>query len=356
MHRAHLLIICALLAAGCDLEIEAEIDTSDGFIEEQSAEAVGVLAFLNGPEADFELLDVDVGLDRRAATSIAQAVRGPDSSYGTDDDSRLSSIAELTALYWVGDAAIEKILDYVVARGGIPDLFVDGVYLTDAQATAILALANGATLVELDDDARLDARAARGIVDTRPLLDVFALADVPYVGRSALGKLLVYSESWEPLSSDALVRSILEENGITGIITDFPDDEVRAQADIEGNEVPFELAFRASVTSWLTDNYDGESPLEVVRDSGPFGPCLDPDTSTRLLCYLNLPDTSIRIIHRDASRDLDDSYPPEHGESIEENWAFYLYMPSLSDHLHWAITSRELDELGEVSVYNYGFN
>jgi len=356
MRRAlQYLLACTALTAGCGLETD-DVDAYSGFIEEESAEASGVLTFLNGPEATFEVLDLDVGLDRRAATSISEMVRGPDAAYGTEDDSRLTSIAELTSLYWVGDAAVGRILDFVTAGGGIPTLLVEDVYLTDVQAAAILAVANYATMAELDDTARLDARAARGIVAARPFSTIFALAEVPYVGRSALEKLLAHSETQEPVSSDALARAILAEHGVTIAITSFPGDEVRAQSELARNEVSFELAFRAAILSFLNDVDDGESPLEVVGDAGPYGACLDPDRAIRLVCYLNQPGTRLSIVHRDAARDLDDSYPPEHAESIQDNWAFYLNIPSIGDHLHWAIVSRTLDGSGGVSVYNYGFN
>jgi len=46
------------------------------------------------------------------------------------------------------------------------------------------------------------------------------------------------------------------------------------------------------------------------------------------------------------------SYPPEQGESDQDNWVFVLYVPSLSDHLYWVIVDRQ----GKVAPYLYGFN
>jgi hypothetical protein len=46
------------------------------------------------------------------------------------------------------------------------------------------------------------------------------------------------------------------------------------------------------------------------------------------------------------------SYPPEQGENAQDNWVFVLHIPSLSDHIYWAIVDRQ----GKVAPYLYGFN
>jgi cysteine-rich repeat protein len=66
------------------------------------------------------------------------------------------------------------------------------------EAEAILRAANTLSLAQLDDDAALDARAARNIVAARdangPFDSVIALDDVPYVGQRAFAQLLSYAE------------------------------------------------------------------------------------------------------------------------------------------------------------------
>lgn len=84
--------------------------------------------------------------------------------------------------------------------------FVQGVEVGTNEAQAILAFANEATLEQLDDDARLDARAARNIVmyrdgadgqlgteDDNLFDDLAELADISYVGESAFGDLMAYA-------------------------------------------------------------------------------------------------------------------------------------------------------------------
>jgi hypothetical protein len=70
--------------------------------------------------------------------------------------------------------------------------------LTSPEVAGVLALANTASLAVLDDDAALDARAARNIVDHRTgpggLFDDLAELDaVPYVGPVALEQLLAHA-------------------------------------------------------------------------------------------------------------------------------------------------------------------
>lgn len=174
------------------------LDARAGEVREGTAEAIGLLRFLNGPQADLETLDVAAGLDARAARNIVAHVRGADGDLGTPDDDLLDSVAELDAIPQVGPATIAKLVAYVDSIGGVPRIEVEGVRMTEAEARSIVAAANGATLVELDDAAALDARAARGLVDTRPHADVFAVARVAYVGTAALEKLRVWAPGWSP--------------------------------------------------------------------------------------------------------------------------------------------------------------
>ena len=78
------------------------------------------------------------------------------------------------------------------------DFTTESAGLTSPETAGVLALANTATLEVLDDDAGLDARAARNIVAHREgpdgLFDDLAELDaVPYVGPVALDKLLAHA-------------------------------------------------------------------------------------------------------------------------------------------------------------------
>ena len=93
-----------------------------------------------------------------------------------------------------------------------------------AQAQAILALVNDSSVgfAELDDDARLNARAARNIIshrdgadetagtaDDNSFDDLFELDGVPFVGPTALGALLEYAIEKGLLSDTAKEASVI---------------------------------------------------------------------------------------------------------------------------------------------------
>ena len=67
----------------------------------------------------------------------------------------------------------------------------DGVPFTDAEARAVLSYANHASLPELDDVAELDVRAARSIVQSRPVKSMRHLSNLFFVGADALKRLKV---------------------------------------------------------------------------------------------------------------------------------------------------------------------
>lgn len=62
--------------------------------------------------ASFVELDVDAGLDVRAAENIVAHRNGPDLVLGTADDDLFGTIPELDAVPYVGDAALIKLLQY----------------------------------------------------------------------------------------------------------------------------------------------------------------------------------------------------------------------------------------------------
>ena len=171
-------------------------------IEEGSPEAFGVQGLLNDGGTTLELLDDDVGLDKRAATSLIEHRDGPDGVFGTDDDDLYDTVAEIDDQYYVGDSALGLLLDYARDNGWITEDDVvgswEGVTFTADQVDQVLALVNTASQAELDDDVGLDRRAAEGIVVQRPFDDVGTLADVPYVGPSALRDLQDYAATYVP--------------------------------------------------------------------------------------------------------------------------------------------------------------
>jgi len=174
------ILLAPFLLAAC--AASPAIGADQGDLAEGSPDAIGVLELVNSAATTEPVLDVDVGLDSRAAKNIVAA-------------RPFATIAALDAVPYVGPSALAKLQAYVEAHGLVPDQTVEGVPLSDAQAAAIVAVANEATQSQLDVDAALDSRAAAAIVAARPFADISAVAAAKYVGKAAIEHL----RDWAPL-------------------------------------------------------------------------------------------------------------------------------------------------------------
>jgi hypothetical protein len=370
MTRSLPVLICAFLFLGCDSSLQMDAtapDHQNARAAAGSAEEAGILAFLNDASTTFELLDDDVALDRRAAKSITDYRNGVDRVQGTSDDRTYNTIAQVDARYYVGPAALNRLEDWAIDWGWVPmnpdDVLGtwDDVTFTVAEAEAVVELANTADPNTLDDNIGLDSRAADSIVDARPVSSVYEISGLYYVGASALSKLKDYAHGEEgvhegegegenpgclsDLEAEAVVAEILGAYGITELGVILPPDEVCAQQQQYDNLVSFSAAVEAAIVSFLSDDEDMDSPLARL-EFVDGGPCLAGDPSDRIRCFMDRPDSSFELIGPQSR------FPPEHRESLDESWSFYLSMDSLSDHLFWAIVDRS----GAQPAYNYGFN
>jgi DNA uptake protein ComE-like DNA-binding protein len=173
-------------------------ESAPGAIEatllEGSPEALGVLDMLNDASTTLTVLDVDAGLDRRAAAGLIAHRDGADGVPGTADDNPFDSVHEVDAVPYVGDSALAHLLDYARAHGWVDageDYYgtVETVSFTTTEATAVVELANTADQATLDDDVGLDSRAATNLVAGRPYTTLEQVAAVRYVGASALAAM-----------------------------------------------------------------------------------------------------------------------------------------------------------------------
>lgn len=200
-------ILGVLAVGGCTAYAPPDgqsLDAERFSVVDGTPEGLGMLAFVNDATTTLAVLDVDVALDSRAASGIVAHRDGPDGRAGTADDDRFDTLAELDAVYYVGDSALNAILAYAVDNGWVaqdPDDVLgtwEGVTFTVAEAEAVLAQVNGAAYDALDVDAGLDKRAVDAIFAARPVDTMPELAGLAYVGPSALGKLKDYAASVAP--------------------------------------------------------------------------------------------------------------------------------------------------------------
>jgi len=359
----HVLLASALAFSAC-VDQEAVNNVSSlavefGAIESGSSEEAAILAFLNRGDLSLRELDIEAGLDKRAALNIFHFRAGPDGAIGTGDDRSITSIAQLDGIPYVGPSAVEQLLRHVIASGGL------GGPSTRSREEAILGVVNhpDISFEVLDYGVGLDRRAAFSIFSYRAgpdeesntfddarFVTVDEIDELSFVGQSALNKLFSYSrkmEFGEALPGEyAAARAFLAAQGFSEMALSFPAEEVSTQAD-PGSSVSFERALSLALTSILTDNSDIESPLALVSDYA-FEEGQEPAEALR--SFMNQPKTFLGLVGLHADGE-DGVYPPENGESIQENWVFHFTMGAFSDHLYWVVVPRN-----GGAVFNYGFN
>ena len=236
-----------------------------------AAQAAAVLGFAN--LANERQLDVDVGLDRRAAQAIIAA-------------RPIGDLEALAAVSYVGASALTKLRDGVSVRdeGDRPAVDIEGVVLTGAELQAVMDVANRASRYQLDDEARLEGRAALNIFSRRPFADVAALAAVPYVGAGALERLRVYSATWTPpfappngdCEASVSRRRLLAADRFTRLLGaaggDYPFARVIALRSSGCNGVAADADARRALADALWMEVFGATGRRVPRDIGPYTP------------------------------------------------------------------------------------
>jgi hypothetical protein len=197
--------------------------------------------------------------------------------------------------------------------------------------------------------------AARDALSDRAFDTLEQIGAVKGVGPDTLHDI-VYSFSFDtPLCAFCRQESgtpypearqiIQEEFELDRMTVDISSLEVQYQSTVLDNAVEFGDALRAAITSFMNDDDDCESPLMLLQDNLGFE---KEEAKKELVTYMNRPSTRIALVAFAGGS----AYPPEGGESIEDNWVFFLMINTLSDHLYWAIVDRS----GEQPVYHYGFN
>ncbi len=169
-------------------------------------------------------------------------------------------------------------------------------------------------------------------------------------------------ESCSLSDTESTIQGTLEGFGLTSTNVIFDELEVRGQANEFANAVWFDEALSLAMESFLFDDEDAESPralLEYVDQDPQCDSSADQGDPlvARILCHINQAETAIGLVERVFDADADVRiFPPEQGEDLSQNWVFFMKIPSMGDHLHWALVSRQRNADDTVTVYNYGFN
>lgn len=157
--------------------------------------------------------------------------------------------------------------------------------------------------------------------------------------------------SAETAAAETSVRGAF---GLTQIAIDWTAEDICAQQAAFPGSVAFAAAVSQSLSSFLEDPSDAESPLAVatlLAFEEMDRPVIEPtptdvlDRARQILkTYLNRPTAKLSIVAADDT--------PERGEPVSVNWVIRLKVNDLSDHIFWSV----VDRAGARPAYNYGFN
>lgn len=146
------------------------------------------------------------------------------------------------------------------------------------------------------------------------------------------------------------INSVLSEYGLSIEKTEFSIHEINKQEST--SKVLFINALREALDSFLNDDADYESPNSIAQEV-----IYDIYENSLEMSYVEIKraasiELKKMMINSMYLRLLTPSESPEHGESPIKNWIFHISIEDLSDHLFWAVVSKD----GLSKTYSYGFN
>lgn len=158
-----------------------------------------LLHFINHHSVSFTYLDIEAGLNSRAAKNIINFRDGDDNILGTADDKTFSSASEIDAISYVGPSAMNTLYEFSVTWEA-PNVSDPLIEFLNSPST---------TLEVLDVDAHLHSDAAANIISHRNGADTiygteddnlfdtrFEIDSVSQVGESTLAALDAYVEQF----------------------------------------------------------------------------------------------------------------------------------------------------------------
>ncbi len=191
MHKTHLvpaIVLIALAFSGCLTDSDEGFGRNTEHITLGPDQTARVLAFVNYPGTDFELLDQGVRLDRRAAENIVTYRNGNDGLTPSADDQLFTDLDSLVAVPYVANSALQKLDAYAAANPPPPEEIAEGVLFSGWEREAVLWGVNtlGADVLR---GLALNTTQANNVVAYAPFASINELANVPQIGPATLTKL-----------------------------------------------------------------------------------------------------------------------------------------------------------------------
>jgi hypothetical protein len=189
MRLAHLLVLASCATSGDPFADDGELAQAL-----TPAEVSQVLELVNYPGVTEAELDTDAGLDGRAARAIAVHRAGPDGRFPSLDDDLFDTLAELDAISYVGNAALEDLVTFAATHPVPASERHENIVFAGWQAEIVVWGANTVPIGVLSG--LLDNRAAENVIAARPIADLTALAAIPLIGSNALGAFRGQARTW----------------------------------------------------------------------------------------------------------------------------------------------------------------
>jgi hypothetical protein len=186
---------------------------------------------------------------------------------------------------------------------------------------------------------------------------------VAQVRRQDFSNSFSFGFEEENPSSAALIERIVEQQfQLPDMDWSISGEEIRSQRKLAGS-VDFPEALFEALRSFVFGEEAGETVRNIVKNvhEGDINPAdfafpwdYEEQITRQVREYMNDGELALlpQVAYTLDPDELEDIRLPEDGETLAENWIFQLSLPTLSDHLYWAIVNRK----GERPPYHYGFN
>ncbi len=249
-----------------------------------------VVHFLNSTTTTQDVLDIEVGLDRRAAENLTFHRNGLDGAYPSTDDNPYDNLEEVDRVAFVGNSALLKLRNFAVANPPAQAEIVEGVQFSSEQSAAVVWGVNNASLYELDITLGLTSSAAYSLVENAPYSSVTEMGAVIHVGPSALASLRNEAARWGAEMAQPVASQAGRYDGV-----DFDEQTAEIALSIANNAPELQLTQQGNLWSGgaqtivenrpyatlraVSDTYGvGRTTMRQLRDyakSGQFGSTWD---------------------------------------------------------------------------------
>lgn len=256
-------LVSLVALSACSAEVgpdSTDLEGSSQPITLPQHEIDQVVQFLNAPTTTQDVLDIEVGLDSRAAENLIFHRNGLDGVYPSADDNTYDNLEEVDRVAFVGNSALLKLRDFTVANPPAQAEIVEGVQFSSTQSAAVVWGVNHASLEELDDTVGLTSSAAGELIANAPYSSVTEMGAVLYVGPSALAYLRTHAARWGAEMAAPVASQAGNYDGIS-----FDEETATIALSIANNAPELQLTQQGQLWSGGAQTIVENRPFATLR-------------------------------------------------------------------------------------------